>query len=306
MLIRMMTAATALIAAAPQHDNAIQVKDLTPKFLQFYNAARSQRLSGDARFALWKKDYGFAAVPPTPEGDAIARKLLDSAWPRYAGALPQIEAGASGMRPAPRQVLERVETLLRPTKPVHLNLIVYVGGFEGNAFTVGNKGVPTVAVPVEISPRDRGPIMTHEFVHAVQISMGTMSGGWERSIGETALAEGLAMRATQGLYPNLPATTFVETPDEPGWLAKATAKRSRIFQDIERSADSSQSADVLRYTMGTGPAGIDREAYYAGWEVVGYWLEHGLSYADIARIPEAEAPARVRAALAQMTAHPRN
>ena len=278
-------------------DNRIAISDLTPKFLTFYRTAIADRLTGDARFALWKKDYGFAAVPPGPDGDKIARQLLDEAWPRYAAALPQIERGARGLQPSPNPTLQRVETLLRPSRPTRMKLIVYVGGFEGNAFTVGQKGIPTVAIPVEMSAQQRGPVMTHEFVHAVQISMGSMSGGWERSIGETVLAEGLAMRATQRLYPNLPSTRFVETPDEPGWLAKAERRRPRILSDIRKVVRSSTSDDVLKFTMGTGPAGIDREAYYAGWVVVGYWLAHGLNYGEIARIPESEAPERVARAI---------
>lgn len=288
------------VSAAADTSDSIYITDLTPKFLNFYREAVAEKLNPDARFALWKKDYGFAAVPPTPEGDQIARKLLNSAWSRYPMALPLIRRGAKGLQPPPEATLKRVESLLRPNKPVHMNLIVYVGAFEGNAFTVGQNGVPTVAVPIEIPARQRAPIMAHEFVHAVQISMGSMSGGWVRSIGETALAEGLAMRATQHLYPSLPVTDLVEAPDEPGWLSRAEKLRRKIFADVRRSLASTKSEDVFRYTMGVGPSGIDREAYYVGWEVVGYWLAHGRSYAEIARIPESQAPDQVGRALDAM------
>lgn len=285
------------LSSAGSQADRIDTTDLTPKFLTFYKAAVGGRLNGDARFALWKKDYGFAAVPPGPEGDAMARKLLDDAWPRYAKALPKIEQGGRSLQPSPELTLTRVKALLRPSRSVHMKLIVYVGAFEGNAFSVGKNGVATVAVPVEMSTKERGPVMTHEFVHAVQISMGTMSGGWKRTIGETVLAEGLAMRATQHIYPKLPATTFVETPDEPGWLKRAERRRSQILRDVRMAVSSSSSDDVLRFTMGKGPSGIDREAYFAGWAVVGYWLSHGMTYADIARIPEQDAPTAVAKAI---------
>lgn len=284
-------------AGAPTRQASITIKDITPKFLAFYRAATAKPISADQRFVLWKKDDGFAAVPPTPQGDRIARRLLDAAWPKYPAAIGRIERGAASLRPTPQETLDRVASLLKPDKPFRLTLIVYVGAFEGNAFTVGQNGEPTVAVPVEESEAERGPVMTHEFVHATQIGMGTMAGGWVRSIGETVLAEGLAMRVTQHLYPDLPATRFVEIPGAPGWLAKAGTMRKRILGDIRSVVGSSKSDDVFRYTMGTGPAGIDREAYYAGWAVVGYWLAHGMSYADIARIPESDAPRRVAAAL---------
>lgn len=31
--------------------------------------------------------------------------------------------------------------------------------------------------------------------------------------------------------------------------------------------------------------GLDREAYYAAWVVTEYWLEHGMTFASVARIP---------------------
>jgi hypothetical protein len=265
--------------------------------MTFYRSATATPHTADERFALWKQDYGFAAVPPTPDGDKIARKLLDKAWPRYPAALPKIEAGASGVRPSPELTFHKVESLLRPDKPVQLKLVVYVGAFEGNAFTVGKDRQPTVAIPVEQDATERGPVMTHEFVHAVQISMGTNSGGWVRSIGETALAEGLAMRVTQHLYPRLPLTSVVEVSSEPGWLKRAEALRPSVIADVRKLVASADPGDVLRLTMGTGPSGIDREAYYAGWLAVGYLLQHGMTFADIARIQEREAPAKIAEAL---------
>ena len=57
--------------------------------------------------------------------------------------------------------------------------------------------------------------------------------------------------------------------------------------------ESDKSEDVMRFTMGEGPSGIEREAYYAGWAVVGYWLEHGMTFGEIAHIPEKEMSRRV-------------
>ncbi len=68
----------------------------------------------------------------------------------------------------------------------------------------------------------------------------------------------------------------------------------------EASLPSDKSEHVMRFTMGKGPSGLEREAYYAGWLVVGYWLEHGTTFAEIARIPEAEMPKRVDAAIQKL------
>jgi len=48
--------------------------------------------------------YHFAAVPPTPEGDKMARDLLDRAWDRYPSVLEQIRLGARAA--AARQLYE--------------------------------------------------------------------------------------------------------------------------------------------------------------------------------------------------------
>lgn len=283
-----------LMGAAPAPQVSIAVKDLTPKFLAFYEKAKAEK-DPEKRFALWKQMYGFAAVPPGPQGDAMARELLDHAWAGYPAVMDRIKAGLAGFDPPPETTLKRVAEVLQPERPVNMTLLLYVGGLEKNAFTSATDGVPTVAVSVEQDPKDRGPIMAHEMVHAVQISMGSSSGGWIRTIGETVLAEGLAVRVTQRLYPDLPEGAFIER--QPGWLNECAARRRQILLDVKSALASDRSEDVFRFTIGKGPAGVEREAYYAGWLVVDYWTRHGLSYAEIARIPEAQAPGRVSAAI---------
>jgi hypothetical protein len=136
---------------------AITVSDLTPRFLDFYRAA--QDLAPDARFTLWKRRYDFAAVPPTPEGEVLARRMLDEAWPRYGQALPAIEAGAGAMAPAPLPALREVAGALGMPPPFAMKLVVYVGGFEGNAYTMMQDGVPVVPcifIPSYRTPRGVG------------------------------------------------------------------------------------------------------------------------------------------------------
>lgn len=276
-------------------DVTVTITDLSPKFLAFHTAAEQEKASPDRRWELWKQIYDFAAVPPTSKGEKMARRLLDQAWPRYPSVLEQIRAGAAGMTPQPEETMRAVVELLQPDKAASVRLLVFVGGFEDNAFTAAGAGRITVAMPVEMSPDRRALIMAHEFTHAVQIATGSVSGGWERSIGTTVLSEGLAMRVTEKLFPGRPARDFVEMA--PGWLEQATKRHSEILRGIRPYLQSEKGEDVMRFTMGQGPAGLHREAYYAGWEVVGYWLDHGMSFAEITRIPEKEMPARVAEAI---------
>jgi hypothetical protein len=291
-------------AAAPPVAPAIElsVVDLTPKFLRFYDEAMRDHASPDARWLLWKRDYDFAAVPPTPAGQAMTRRMLDDAWPRYPAALDQIRAGAAGLTPDPYTTANAIAALLHPAAPVKLTLAVYVGAFEENAFTAAQGGTIMVAVPIEAASDHRTLRMTHEMTHAIHIGMGSFSGGWIRTVGTTVLTEGLAMRVTQALHPGLPDTAIVQGRAD--WLAEADGKRTAILQDIGGVLNSNGSDDVTRYTIGKGAAGIEREAYYAGWLVVGYWLAHGMTFDQIARIPEAQMPARVGDVIQQLLASP--
>jgi predicted Zn-dependent protease DUF2268 len=269
---------------------SVTIKDITPKFLAFYEAAKKENASPERRWELWKKMYDFAAVPPTPEGEKIAQRLLNDAWPRYPSAMQQIRAGAAAIKPSPDKTLKSVAGLLRPNKPVKITLLVYVGGFEDNAFTSVQDGNITVAIPIESSPDKRAELMTHEFTHAVHISMGYLSGSFQRSIGAIVVSEGLATRVVQKLFPNRPEAEAIEYTR--GWLREAEKRRVEILKGIRPVLSSNNIEDIMRFTMGHGPAGLEREAYYAGWVVVGYWLSHGMSFADIARIPEKDMPQR--------------
>lgn len=274
---------------------SLSVTDLSPKFLALYDEAVKEKASPDARWELWKRMYHFAAVPPTPEGEKMARSLFDQAWPRYPSVLDRIRGGASTITPVAELQLNSVAALLRPDKPVHIELLVYVGGLEDNAFTVAYGGQIKTAVPIESPPDTREMLMTHEFTHAVQIGMGSFSGSFERTIGTIVLTEGLASRVTHKLFPNRPETDSIEFTH--GWLKQAEQHRVEILRGIRPFLSSDKPEDIERFTIGPGPIGLEREAYYVGWLVVGNWLANGMSFADIARIPEKEMPQRVEAAI---------
>lgn len=251
---------------------SLTVRDITPKFLAFYNTAIREHADEQQRWSIWQKMYGFAAVPPGPEGQAMARKMLDASWPRYQAVLNVIREGANRIQPPPQQALEAVANLLKADVPVKAVLVVFVGDFENNAFTAPTKEGPTVALPVEGSNTDLS--MTHEFTHVVEAEEAHLSLDWNRTIAHTIFAEGLAMRATEALHPGLAAKTYVGEVT-PNWLARAEAKRALILEDIAPHLAESDSASVMKYTMGNGGVGIEREAYYTGWLVIGDLLRRG-------------------------------
>ena len=92
-------------------------------------------------------------------------------------------------------------------------------------------------------------------------------------------------------FPDRPETDSIEFTR--GWPKQAEQHRVEILQGIRPFLTSDKRDDIERFTIGPGPTGLEREAYYVGWLVIGDWLAHGMSFADFARIPENEMPQRV-------------
>ena len=263
----------------------VEIVDLTPRFLAFYEAARAAP-DAAARFAIWTEHYGFAAVPPGPRGEEMARRLLEQGWPLYAAALPLLRRGAAVFGNEPIETLRAVTRLLEADGPVTIRLTAYVGAFDDNAFSAGGDP-PSIAFPVEMAPDLRRLIMAHEFTHAVHIRLAGLSGGWERSIGATILQEGLAVHVARELNPGR-ATMADYIEHRPGWWAGISARKAEVLRGILPMLTRQDGETVFRFTVGEGTTGFDREAYAAGWWVVEQLRARGMSLAQIARIPEAE------------------
>lgn len=268
----------------------LEVIDLSPRFLHFYEKALAENADPDRRWELWREHYGFAAVPPTPEGQAIARALLDQAWDRYAAILDLVWAGESGLAPRPEPVLAQVARRLRCSQGV-VRLVAFVGGFEGNAFSMRREGIPTVCIPLEQDPTERALVLPHELAHGVHMLTADLPGRWERPLGQLIFEEGLATRLTEALLPEFPPEDHVEYAAHcgtPRWLQLCRERHEAILRGVLASVEDSSAATVARFTYGPGPAGLEREAYYAGWVVFGRLLEEGRSVEQLAHVPAPE------------------
>jgi hypothetical protein len=285
------TGSTAVVPAIAPSRVTLQVEDRTPKFLAFYRAADADSVSEPQRWALWQRLYGFAAVPPGAAGDSMARRLLADAWPRYPQVMARIREDPPAIAAMARSMLDTLAPLLGVDRRLTVRLLIYVGGTEPNAFTFMRDSIPTVAVPVERPAEERMMLMTHELTHALNLSLAHLPGGWERTIAQTVLTEGLAMRATQRVHSGRPDADYIEL--RPGWLADARAHERAIFEGIRPFLERRDGETVARFTFGSGTTGRDREAYYVGWRVVGYLLDHGTSFATLSHLREAGMPALV-------------
>lgn len=261
----------------------VELLDMTPRFLAFYEAAAALPKDDiNERHALWTRHYGFAAVPPGPRGEAMARSLLDQGWPLYSEAIGKIRQAVEPLRTQPAPVVASIARLLRLDAPYKVQLIAFVGAFEENAFTAGQAGAPVVAVPLEIPAERRDILLAHEMTHALHMGIGNSDGGWERPIATTILQEGLAMHVARAVVPGKDVTAYVE--HVPGWWDKARAGKREILRNLLPVLARSDGETVFRFTMGQGSTGLEREAYVAGWLVVERLLAEGMDLAAIARI----------------------
>ena len=285
-------AACAQVALAPNAQQVtLEVKDMTAKFVDFYEAASKPGVDEAQRWKLWQTMYGFAAVPPTPAGEQMARNMLNGAWPKFKDAIPNIRKGIATIDPPPEETLRQVAKLLGTDVPLRVRLIVAVGDFEGNAYTSpGQDGVPTVAIEVE--DRKAGLLLAHEFTHAVEAEQAGLSLDWKRSLAHTIFAEGLAMRVVQALHPGGKAEEYVGE-FSPHWFERSLEKRQAILRDLAPHLGADNPDTVMLYTMGIGGVGIEREAYFAGWLVVGDLLQHGWTFPRLARVKDEQMVALV-------------
>jgi hypothetical protein len=281
-------------AAAPAH--TLDISDRVPKFEKFY--ADAQGLDEAARWALWKKEYGIAAVPPTPEGDTMARAQLDAAWTNYAALIPRLPAMEAGAERAAHDLFAAVNKLYA-TGPVviHTRVVLFVGQFDGNEYTVPPMGgqPATVVMPVE-NPALKLQL-AHEMSHSVHFQIADVKNSFGAPIGETIFLEGLAMHAAKALVPGLPDASYTELTSEPGWLARCSANKAAVMTGILPNLNKAGPDVATKFTFGKGTTGMDRELYCAGWFVVGKLLASGTSFPKLARIPEDKMIAIVRQAM---------
>lgn len=274
----------------------VETVDLSPQFLAFWRAAQAAP-DAEARWALWQTHYGFAAVPPTPQGQQMARAGLERVWPRYADAIPAAEAGLVGKGEAPFQTLEAVARLLALDTPATIQLTGFIGMFEGNAFAFRGR-YPTLNLPLETEDDRLRLQAAHEGTHVIQMTLNSAGGGWVRSVATTILQEGLAMHASQRVVPGLADEAYVS--GRPGWWAEAQARRAEILAGVTPYLADATSEAVSRFTFGPGTTGLNREAYALGWWTVGRLLDEGRSLSELARLPEAEHAALIGEAIRRM------
>jgi hypothetical protein len=297
---KLVAVATLAAGSALAASHTLDIDDRVPKFEKFHADATAGPLSADARFALWEKEDGIAAVPPGPQGDALARKLLDAAWDKYpplVARLPQLtteaKAVAAAMFARDNDLLDTADT------PIHSRVILYVGQFDNNAFTIPPmEGKPaTIIMPVENIALKI--VLAHELTHSIHMQLAHLKNSFGAPVGETVFLEGLAMRTSQQAVPGYPDAAYAAMPGDTRWMPQCLAHRSAILKGIVADLGKSGRDIAMKYTFGRGNTGIEREAYCAAWIVVGDMLKHGWTLPRLARVPEDRMIATIKTAMGE-------
>jgi len=294
------TATLLLLASAPAFaaDHVLDIDNRVGKFETFHAHATAKPMDADARFKLWQTEDGLAAVPPGPDGDAMARKLLDDAWSKYPALMPKLDGLEKAAEETAREMFAKDNEILGTANdPVHTRLVLYVGQFDNNAFTVPPmEGKPaTILMPVENI--NLKIALAHELTHSIELQLVPVKNSFGAPVGETMFLEGLAMRTSQRAVPGLPDAAYTSMPNEPDWMPNCVANKDAVMKAILPDLDKSGREIAMKYTFGQGNTGMQREAYCAAWFVMGKLIDNGKTLPELARIPEDQMVDTIRAAM---------
>lgn len=266
-----------------------------PDFLQFYQRANHEHVTTDKRWELWQEHYGFAAVPPTDEGNALARTLVENAWGAYHTHIESIRSWAPH-DDLLKKHLSNVKSLLGYEEPLQVVILYFVGGFEHNPFvTITEDGDAVLCLPIETRADTDDILLTHELTHVVHMKTAELTGAWERSVASTVIQEGLATQISKHFVPGHPDAAYIEHKE--GWFASCQKHEKEILAGIRPYLRDESSSALTKFTFGEGTTGHDREVYYTGWVVVNRLRKKGMTFQEIAQVPEHKLPNLVEYAM---------
>lgn len=271
--------------------NNIEIKNLVPKFLDFYKRAEREGVGSEERWDLWQEHYNFAAVPPGQDGEKLAKKLLEESWDQYKQKINYIENWALPNHQEVEEYLAKIKSLLGCEQPINLVLVYFVGGFDNNPF-IAPYDQERSALCLPIETEESAITLPHELTHIVHSKTAGFKLEWERTIASLILQEGVATQVSKYIIPGEKDNYYVE--HKAGWLDSCKSKRNTILKGIFPYLDDSTSKSLFKFTFGTGTTNTEREAYFAGWEIVNVLLEEGITFREMASIQEDEIPNYLR------------
>lgn len=273
--------------------NKIEIVNLVPKFLNFFERANHEGVNESERWNLWKEHYNFAALPPGY--DEQARNQLNQTWERYQSNIDQIRNWEPDQNKFEKMFTE-VKTLLGSDENIPFVIVFFVSAFDNSAFVAPyDENKTMLCLPIENQLSDI--IIVHELTHIVHGETASLEMNWERPIAELILQEGLALHVSKYLVPGEKDEAYIEMGVGQGWLQSCHEHKTKILNGITPYLSDSKGEVIRKFTFGTGATGHKREAYYVGWELVASELKKGVSFKQLASIKTEDIPAYVKSNL---------
>lgn len=258
----------------------LEIIDLVPNFIKFFDLANHDNITEKERWYLWKEHYNFAALPPG-FGEQ-ARNQLNKVWSLYKSNIEQIRSWKPNQIQF-KEYLSKIQKLLGYEENVQLIIVFFIGAFDNNAFVAPyNQDKSALCLPIENKLSDI--TLVHELTHIVHAKTASINLNWKRPLAELILEEGLALHMSKYLVPGENDEAYIETREEQGWLNSCHEHRTEIISGIKPYLFDSESNTLNRFTFGEGSTGHRREAYYAGWELIDSVLRKGISFEELASI----------------------
>jgi len=274
----------------------IEVVNLVPHFLTFFNHANHDDVNEPERWRLWKEYYNFAALPPGY--DEQARKILNQTWKKYQTNINKIRDWQPDQMKV-ENIFSEIKTLLGSDNEIPLVIVFFVSAFDNNAFVAPyDEYKSMLCLPIESHLSDI--VIAHELTHVVHGEKASLEMSWERPIAEMILQEGLALQVSKYLIPVQKEESYFGMGQEEGWLQLCHDNRTKILHGIIPYLSESNREAVDKFTLGTGTSGHQREAYYVGWEFVATQLKKGISFSQLASIKQKDIPDYVKKNLIEL------
>ncbi|GLR14311.1 hypothetical protein GCM10007907_31010 [Chitinimonas prasina] len=312
-------AATAKAPAKQAVQLEVKVRDLSPLFLDFYKVASAPVVQTPAAPATPAADGKQAAVPAAPavpveseddrrwrlfkkiynvsahEDDAATRAALETAWPRYAAALPQITAGFDGIAAEPAEAINALSAQYFLDKPFSVRWITYVGAFEGRVWSQETDGIINVNLPLEVDAKTRA-LPLHRILSKVMQDKNAHFGSQPRNLAELLISEGVQAHVLRSTVPGHTVETYLNLSAEQ--LAQASSNRKATISTIITKLGDDSAA-----TMGSYAGEQQAQTRYVGWLLVDYLVKKQKArYADLIRQKPADLAKASTKALAVINA----
>src|SRR5699024_770996 len=228
--------------------NKIEVINLVPNFLHFFDYANHEDIGERERWNLWKEHYNFAAFPPGYEQQA--REQLNQTWEKYQSHIEQIRNWELEQRKLER-IYKDIKTLLGSEEDIPFVIVFFVSAFDNSAFVAPYDEHKTMlCLPIENELSDI--IVVHELTHIVHAETASLEMNWERSVAELILQEGLALHVSKYLVPGEKDEAYIEMGIEQGWLQSCHEHRTKILNGITPYLSDSKGEVIVKFTFGTG------------------------------------------------------